>query len=1440
MPNKISIINQAFSAINKDHGSLAIEEADQIGKVLNELDKNKEELMMLSRENYYNQLTLSKDLSKVFKPFYYQKQAVREFIYKFARKGILSDQVGMGKTIEAGMILSELACRQELKSLLILVPGATMVYKWEKELCDKFGIRNNYEDIKFGNEVVKQQDFPKIVTVNDKDDLNVLLFDALDKLDQDIDLFPGVNFNDMVQESLVKNYDRIISVCKKELSSFSTISNLEKRGSAIFRKVVVAFVEAICKDLATRSDWPKDSRIKRPDFEKYRQWEAIHPVDVDSVYTLISDYYANTCVNEDEFISKCLDKTVLKNSIISQFGFCKAEYGELVKQQVKSKVEDGKMTDEQKRVLIASLAEQIRKTFAVMIVGNEKKDGKYWLEETLFDYKDPSLQYLYGPELKYSYFDLLIDIHFSTLIVDEAHNYIEVVSKNPRDYSDGSEACLKNNLFYLFEKGKNQPGFDQYLVKRSCLYSKLLTLSNHAQQKMFMTATPIKSDMIDFYLLNLLCGRDDHLDFSLDRIDKDKKTQVLDYNTLASNAYSILQKAIHINMEMNRPLSQDMFNFITKKDLVCNVISEMRYKFFESEQWDKLKERKELRDQRSVAEELILFRVNHFAEYEDWQTAVDKFQSTNKKLVEAPIVAAIKEALNDEKIAFIVYEMANHERTYFEQNFREENGHPIKTIQSLVSSAKGMEEWRNKYSTLGIRTTRHQTDDIQDPWLALLKPERQVNYGPGNLPVWSRRNGVVINICRTDRYFDYVARVNMNNLVSVLRKDDNTPEKIHIKTALERANDARNKAQEWGEDEKKLKKDLEVLKSRYMDNEEDSGYKRERQTLIHDFKEKIAKYLYTEVIDDGMAGTCHSIQRLQAGFPDYLDSRMHMLIALLQGAIEGIDAIGIESQAKVLVFTKEEINDKLFNKLTKEFEKMKQVIAEGSDACEKYEKSFAHEPFDGTNWTISNNINSLKENKNVLVVVPANKYEEGVDLQMATHLVNFDILHGPLAMEQRIGRIDRVKPKNNANERDIYIYAFTPLNDWSGFSTSFLAYYLHLFSRWNGDTTGIVSFPVAEKENVSTFDAIVKEMESVYTILSDHAEGDAVKSVYDEVKRTLKKVPTNSRGYNCSPELHKAIEQIREKISKSLRFKYKDNEYLGAEYMPSSEAGYENLDRHIDRQATIMSRKLRLIFRDMASNLGWEEPPQPLKDGEAPQDYWLRTIFDELKGEGDDFEYESCDSLSRVGNIANDLRFLYYQHYFLDVSSHNVGLYEKTNGVDPIADRQHVANPHMYFLQNEQYEIDSATLQNAWDAYWSGEMLQTTKNAAPKQEAEDDTPKAFLRQTGGTTNETVDYNALLEKQKAEDAVRMGFYRDLKRGNVKFEGISEGTTVFTIYNNIVNKYMYHMLAMYIYLCRQVKKRLNNMAEIIKDGAVEDLISSINENTSEFRNVAGGNR
>lgn len=69
----------------------------------------------------------------------HQLNAVRTVLQNFHGRGILADEVGLGKTIETGMVISEYLERGLVKKFLVLSP-ASLVKQWQEEFRTKFGI----------------------------------------------------------------------------------------------------------------------------------------------------------------------------------------------------------------------------------------------------------------------------------------------------------------------------------------------------------------------------------------------------------------------------------------------------------------------------------------------------------------------------------------------------------------------------------------------------------------------------------------------------------------------------------------------------------------------------------------------------------------------------------------------------------------------------------------------------------------------------------------------------------------------------------------------------------------------------------------------------------------------------------------------------------------------------------------------------------------------------------------------------------------------------------------------------------------------------------------------------------------------------------------------------------------------------------------------------
>ena len=70
----------------------------------------------------------------------YQFRPVLKIIKSESPRILIADGVGVGKTIEAGLILKELEARFDIKSVLVICPRPLITEKkWQNELKDKFG-----------------------------------------------------------------------------------------------------------------------------------------------------------------------------------------------------------------------------------------------------------------------------------------------------------------------------------------------------------------------------------------------------------------------------------------------------------------------------------------------------------------------------------------------------------------------------------------------------------------------------------------------------------------------------------------------------------------------------------------------------------------------------------------------------------------------------------------------------------------------------------------------------------------------------------------------------------------------------------------------------------------------------------------------------------------------------------------------------------------------------------------------------------------------------------------------------------------------------------------------------------------------------------------------------------------------------------------------------
>jgi SNF2 family DNA or RNA helicase len=73
-------------------------------------------------------------------PWPHQSAISRRLVGSYPRSYLLADEVGLGKTIEAGLAVRELLLAGKVSRILLLVP-ASVIRQWQEELDEKLSLR---------------------------------------------------------------------------------------------------------------------------------------------------------------------------------------------------------------------------------------------------------------------------------------------------------------------------------------------------------------------------------------------------------------------------------------------------------------------------------------------------------------------------------------------------------------------------------------------------------------------------------------------------------------------------------------------------------------------------------------------------------------------------------------------------------------------------------------------------------------------------------------------------------------------------------------------------------------------------------------------------------------------------------------------------------------------------------------------------------------------------------------------------------------------------------------------------------------------------------------------------------------------------------------------------------------------------------------------------
>ncbi|MEH7124506.1 SNF2-related protein [Bacillus sp. JJ1773] len=182
-------------------------------------------------------------------PLPHQLEVAKQVVENMNGKAILADEVGLGKTIEAGLVLKEYMIRGLVKKVLILVP-ASLVTQWAIELNTKFFIpaitqRKSYvweqcDVVVSSIDTAKRNPHRDIIY---KQDYDLIIIDEAHKL----------------KNNKTKNYEFVQNL-KKKFCLLLTATPIQNRISEIFNLVSLLKPGHLGNESAFYRKYNKDAR----------------------------------------------------------------------------------------------------------------------------------------------------------------------------------------------------------------------------------------------------------------------------------------------------------------------------------------------------------------------------------------------------------------------------------------------------------------------------------------------------------------------------------------------------------------------------------------------------------------------------------------------------------------------------------------------------------------------------------------------------------------------------------------------------------------------------------------------------------------------------------------------------------------------------------------------------------------------------------------------------------------------------------------------------------------------------------------------------------------------------------------------------------------------------------------------------------------------------
>jgi superfamily II DNA or RNA helicase/tetratricopeptide (TPR) repeat protein len=224
----------------------------------------------------YNRLRLVREFEELLclehlkgvKHYWYQVETAFNVLKRFRGRVLLADEVGLGKTIEAGMLIKEYLLRGLARKVLVLTPP-TLVSQWQEEMAEKFDlpfVTPEHEDFREDGERFWREQDLVIASINTAKSQRH--FEVITSIDYDLVVVDEAHY---LRNKQTLNH-RLVGAIRKRFIFLLSATPVQNNLMELYNLITLLQPGLLSTEAAFKKDYVKRGNLRQPNNpERLRQ-----------------------------------------------------------------------------------------------------------------------------------------------------------------------------------------------------------------------------------------------------------------------------------------------------------------------------------------------------------------------------------------------------------------------------------------------------------------------------------------------------------------------------------------------------------------------------------------------------------------------------------------------------------------------------------------------------------------------------------------------------------------------------------------------------------------------------------------------------------------------------------------------------------------------------------------------------------------------------------------------------------------------------------------------------------------------------------------------------------------------------------------------------------------------------------------------------------------